>query len=407
MSADNASLINATVSNAASSVASALWGAKGKSVGAIVASNKVSSLAQATITSSTVTHGGAVSVTAADAAGVFANVKMVSSSSTTNDGGASVLQHEISNFVPADFLSTEGTQTLKYGDRVRVKAGHTAGGTVGGVYRYLGEEAAIDLGNEDYTDLGYWQPVEETTLIPQGLNVSTSDSTAVGGIVVLNDVRSTVDAHLASVTLTAGSLSLSADETAIIVATADSSATSSGGSSFNGKGASLAVNATIATNAVQSSTKAYIDASDVTTTRRHHARRKQHARASRRPRSARRCRAPSRSASCSRSTRSASRRRTSSSTRSTRSSGSRRPSSTTRRRTRPASLDSGDRVKLASGDIYSYLGPTLASPDLSPLTQNYADKSLWNKVTQLFGAEKPASAEAYITDSTVHARTAT
>ena len=192
---------------------------------------------------------------------------MVSSSTTTNDGGAAVLQHEISNFVPADFLSTEGTQTLKFGDRVRVKAGHTAGGTVGGVYRYLGEDGARSTSATRTTrDLGYWQPVAETTLIPQGLNVSTSDSTAVGGIVVLNDVRSTVDAHLASVTLTAGSLSLSADETAIIVATADSSATSSGGSSFNGKGASLAVNATIATNAVQSSAKAYIDASDVTTT---------------------------------------------------------------------------------------------------------------------------------------------
>ena len=69
---------------------------------------------------------------------------------------------------PADFLSSEGVQALKLGDRVRVAPLHTAGGTVGGVYRYLGQDETRDLSAEDYTDLGYWQPVAVTTLIPQG-----------------------------------------------------------------------------------------------------------------------------------------------------------------------------------------------------------------------------------------------
>ena len=70
----------------------------------------------------------------------------------------------------------------------------------------------------------------------------------------------------------------------------------------------------------------------------------------------------------------------------------------------PAHLVRSDRVKLPSGDIYSYLGPTLTGPvNLSPLVQNYDDEALWSKVTQLFGAENPARARAFITDSTIDA----
>ena len=50
--------------------------------------------------------------------------------------------------------------------------------------------ATLDLNaSQDYTDLAFWKPVPATELIPQGLNVDSSDATAVGGIVVLNDAR--------------------------------------------------------------------------------------------------------------------------------------------------------------------------------------------------------------------------
>ena len=65
---------------------------------------------------------GEVTVTASDSGAIFANVKVVGSSSTTNDGGASVAQTEANNFIPADFLSSEGLRTLPFGDRVRIAA---------------------------------------------------------------------------------------------------------------------------------------------------------------------------------------------------------------------------------------------------------------------------------------------
>ena len=51
-----------------------------------------------------------------------------------------------------------------------------------------------------YTDLGWWKPVLGTQLIPQGINVSESNSMAIGGLVVLNDVRSGVTAYVDQVT---------------------------------------------------------------------------------------------------------------------------------------------------------------------------------------------------------------
>ena len=49
VNADNAAILNATLSNAATSVASALYGANGKAIGGLLASNKVSSRAIAYI----------------------------------------------------------------------------------------------------------------------------------------------------------------------------------------------------------------------------------------------------------------------------------------------------------------------------------------------------------------------
>ena len=50
-------------------------------------------------------------------------MKMVSSSVTTNDGGVGVLQSEINNFVPFQYLNTEGLRAPKFGERVRIAAG--------------------------------------------------------------------------------------------------------------------------------------------------------------------------------------------------------------------------------------------------------------------------------------------
>ena len=90
----------------------------------------------------------------------------------------------------------------------------------------MGTLATLDLGAQDYTDLGFWKPVLATQLVPQGINVSDSDSMAIGGLVALNDVRSAVNAYVDTATVDAGSLTVRALELALIRATADSSVTS-------------------------------------------------------------------------------------------------------------------------------------------------------------------------------------
>ncbi|MCP3937754.1 MAG: hypothetical protein GY708_20575, partial [Actinomycetia bacterium] len=366
VTADNDIGLNATVSNAATSEASALFGATGMSASAVLASNKVSTDAKAYVedtdgTGTTdVDTGGSVTIAATDQAGIFSNTKIVSSSTTTNDGGASVLQETINDFLDADHTTDNNAVTLAFGDRVRldddyavadydtdpdpldtanlespvegdfvevkdgylthtydttesgvqlvtagevvlIKAGSTHGsdgdlykyinstdldlsggsdnlgntnytdnslwakvggtegaiykmivsggseidlaatdysdtntwvevaGNAGSVYEFLGQDGidpstgsagTTDLSQTIYTDLDYWKEVPETSIIPQGLNVTGSDSIAIGGIVVVNDVRAEVEAYVkdASISTTDGDVDVAASEDATITA---------------------------------------------------------------------------------------------------------------------------------------------------------------------------------------------
>ncbi len=141
------------------------------------------------------------------------------------------------------------------------------GGVPGSVYIYLGTEDTIDLSTANYLDLGYWKPALLTQVIPQGLDFDKSNSYAVGGLVVMNDVRGGAAAHIDAAEVTSGSVTVRALEQAFIRALADSSIISSGGGSFSSRGGdSIAVGGTIATNIVLSAARATITDSPVTTT---------------------------------------------------------------------------------------------------------------------------------------------
>src|SRR5262249_19553619 len=146
------------------STASALYNASGTGFGGLLATNKVNGAARAYINEQDLTGavdvqaGGSIAVTADDKVGIFANVKMVSSSITTTDGGASVLKSSIDNSIPADFVTSGKSQVrdLKFGDTVRLSEDYFKatydiarnpsatlknGDTVnvdGTVYRYIG-----------------------------------------------------------------------------------------------------------------------------------------------------------------------------------------------------------------------------------------------------------------------------
>ena len=143
-------------------------------------------------------------------------------------------------------------------------------GTPGDVYTWLGDDdgglgVLVDLSTQDYGDLGLWKPNPLTSIVP-GLNVDSSDSKAVGAVVVLNDVRSTTRAALENADLTADSLAVTARSTAVIRARTDVDVSSSGGATWDGDGDSLAVSAVIATNVIESSVLAEITRSDLLTT---------------------------------------------------------------------------------------------------------------------------------------------
>ena len=266
LSADSMARINATVSNTSETTATSIYGASGSASGGILASNLINTAARAYLDNigarQTATVGGDLAVTARDDAGVFANSKIVSTSITTNDGGAKVFD-ALGNYVrPADFTTDSGTRNLAFGQTVRVADDYAEGGTPGHVYKFLGTTATglnRNLAIQDYTDYGSWKEVLDTRLIPQGNNVTDSGSVAVGGLVVRNDVRSDVAAFLENVVakVATGDLTIVAIENAEIFATADSAATASGGSAY-GSGTVVAVNGTIATNLVLGGANAYV-----------------------------------------------------------------------------------------------------------------------------------------------------
>ncbi|MCP4891449.1 MAG: hypothetical protein GY904_33260, partial [Planctomycetaceae bacterium] len=409
VAANNQAKLNATVSNAATSEASALFGASGMSASGVLSSNKVSTDTRAYVNAqAVVTVGGNVLVDADDQAGIYANSKIVSSSTTTNDGGASVIQETLNDLQDVNHTSDETSVFLQFGDRVRLSDTYavadfdtafdfgsnsnveslvsgttlvgtednyavadystdgttrrvnlssgsfveigtdfttntTSGlGTAGQVYRFtgsdldglslnLGEENYNDstrwaavagkastiykyigsadesrdlstqdftssdwleiagnagsiyeyLGNDgidpatgstgttdlsiaDYTNLDFWKEVSETQTLPQGLNITGSDSIAVGGVVVYNDVRANAHATIddATVNTTDGDVTVTATGEATIIAFVDSTASSSGGSAY-GTGTSLAINGTIATNLVLGTTEAVIRGSTI------------------------------------------------------------------------------------------------------------------------------------------------
>ncbi|MGI9210888.1 MAG: hypothetical protein ACR2HF_00260, partial [Methylococcaceae bacterium] len=84
---------------------------------------------------------------------------------------------------------------------------------------------------------------------------------AVGGVVVRNDVRGSARAYILRADVTAGALTIKANDDALIEAKVDSTAESTGGD-----GGNLAVGGVIATNLVLSTSEAYISGSTVKTT---------------------------------------------------------------------------------------------------------------------------------------------
>ena len=202
--ATQAAQLAATLGNEASSATSALFNPSGQAVSAVLAMNRLASQTGADVQDSTLHSGRQVSIVADEVAGIEARSDLKAIFSTTNSQGSSLLGGLIGQMVDGyDYTTKSGKQPIQSGTLVRVASGHTAGGVAGGVYKFVGPVSTpadpmitfggdlTDLPVEDFLDTTRWVRVSAdtaTSAIPN-LNFTNSSSTAVGGLVVLNDLR--------------------------------------------------------------------------------------------------------------------------------------------------------------------------------------------------------------------------
>ncbi|MRH79170.1 hypothetical protein GH984_10725, partial [Spiribacter sp. C176] len=249
--AKQTALLNATITNAAISEVSALFGASGAASGLVISANLVNSQTRASTERVTqrradgVSAGGSLSVIADNQSGIYSNTKFVSSSVTSSDGGVSLINDAITGS-RGDFVSDDGTQELQFGDLVVDD---------GGLYRYLGAGETLDLASADYSDLDYWQPADVS--LPNVGNFTDSNSMASGGMVVKNQTIGSAVAFVDDSTFALNTVDVEARYRTTIRATLDAEVESSGGSNTGG-GVSMASSGAIATNLVLGNAKAEI-----------------------------------------------------------------------------------------------------------------------------------------------------
>jgi hypothetical protein len=211
---------------------------------------------------------GAVTVSADDYGLITASSAMKAISSTTNDGGASLVGSLVDQLQESyRFSSASLGQDVSEDDLVRVASGHTGGGVSGGVYRYIGTAPLTLATATNYADTALWERVANealSTLIP-ALNVTESKSVAVGGLIVRNELAGGATARIDPVKLSGGDVVVDALSRTELGARSEGIVTSSGGSAFGG-GRSLAINAMIVTNAVRGSALSEIVDADIVAT---------------------------------------------------------------------------------------------------------------------------------------------
>ncbi|HEY3485378.1 MAG TPA: hypothetical protein VGK49_08330, partial [Ilumatobacteraceae bacterium] len=185
-----------------------------------------------------VAAGGSVTVTATDAAEIAASTTLYAEVSPTNDGGTGILNRWAGLVLDSyDYINRSGTQTLSFGDRVRVADDHPDADVAGKVFQWMGTTQSVNLGSSDYADFELWKELTPNTLITDSLSYAllseagvllkreglTGESNSYYGLIDHNDVRSTVEAFIDAMTIVAGAdVVVSATDVALISATDDS-----------------------------------------------------------------------------------------------------------------------------------------------------------------------------------------
>ena len=215
----------------------------------------------------------------------------------------------------ADFTTAGGTQTVAYGDVILVAEDFAGSGTLGGFYQYVGDGAAIDLSAadylgddwepagidlrvQDYSDTTVWRQVnlaespartrayaENSTISASGdLSIAadaeqridavvatasvaiagggqTGVGISAGGVFAENRISSDIDSFTSGGGISAGSITITADDSSGIFAVAGAASISG---AFGGTaGVAVSVGLSMAFNEVASDVSAYIHNADV------------------------------------------------------------------------------------------------------------------------------------------------
>ncbi|MBL8812160.1 MAG: hypothetical protein JNM43_18495, partial [Planctomycetaceae bacterium] len=75
----------------------------------------------------------------------------------------------------AKWQTNSGTQSVTFGDTVLVLSGYSSGGVVDGVYRYIGADASLALGSQNYADTANWVKVAMTYTTGSGTKTVNPD----------------------------------------------------------------------------------------------------------------------------------------------------------------------------------------------------------------------------------------
>ncbi|GMA79003.1 hypothetical protein GCM10025880_54200 [Methylorubrum aminovorans] len=279
VTAESSGVIDATLGNKVTAAARAA-SANALAVSGIVATNRVSGAARATIdlTGSSVS-GTDVTVSATDSVKIASTTTVGASASAVSTGSIGGVDKSAETLLgDYKYTTASGKRLVKFGEKIRLSDTWAGKGEKGAVYQYMGEdfELVADLSDPlskdqrlDFSNFAYWKKLDATNVTsspvgPQSLKGKIAaklrpepggtSSLGLGGLIARNDVSGKAEASIVNGQLTArGDVSVTAKSTGAIKALDVS--VISGGKAGNG---------VLVTNAVLNGATAFIESTTLT-----------------------------------------------------------------------------------------------------------------------------------------------
>ncbi|WP_343068688.1 LEPR-XLL domain-containing protein [Methylorubrum zatmanii] len=238
-------------------------------VSGLVAMNRVSGAAQASIDAANKSVSGTdVTVSAVDSVGIAAETAVAASATVEKTGSVSGVGKSAEALLGEyTYTTASGSRQVKFGQKIRLSDSWAGKGEKGAVYQYMGTDfdAALDLGSTtdpklDFSDFALWKKLDASNVVAGATSAKPPaaklSATGLGGVFSRNDVSGKAEAWIANTTLAAsGDVGVTASSEATITAKDESEIEVEGGSAFSG---------VLVSNNVQNGARAFVKNSTVT-----------------------------------------------------------------------------------------------------------------------------------------------